>query len=40
VRDASPATEGTQQDRGTRRAQTGSTPVVSDEPRPEGLPGD
>ncbi|MGD6980713.1 MULTISPECIES: FMN-binding glutamate synthase family protein [Citricoccus] len=40
VRDASPATEGTQQDRGTRRAQTGSTPVVSDAPRPEGLPGD
>ncbi|HEY4615582.1 MAG TPA: glutamate synthase-related protein, partial [Citricoccus sp.] len=39
VRDATPATEGTQQDRGTRRTPAGSTPVVSDAPRPEGRPG-
>ncbi|WMY78426.1 FMN-binding glutamate synthase family protein [Citricoccus sp. I39-566] len=39
VRDAAPAAQGTEMNRGTRRAETGSTPVVSDAPRPEGRPG-
>ncbi|QCU77210.1 FMN-binding glutamate synthase family protein [Citricoccus sp. SGAir0253] len=39
VRDAAPATSGKEPNRGTRRGETGSTPVVSDAPRPEGRPG-
>ena len=39
VRDADPATHGTDQERGTRRTDTGSTPVVDDSSRPEGRRG-